>query len=114
MRKLLLTCTTAMFLGLAGCTTTQVTDFLGQVQADAAAACLFVPTIETILNVAASLGIPVTAIVGSAVNTVASAICAQVPPPSSARYLRLNPTGVGPAVNIGTLGGVPINGWRTK
>ena len=111
MRKTLMAGVTAVFL-LGGCTTTQVTDFLAQVQATTAQVCLFVPTIETILAVAASLGIPVTAIVGGAIGTVATAICSQVPPPASARYHALFPRGAGPARTIGNVNGIVINGWR--
>jgi hypothetical protein len=114
MRKMLLGCTTALFI-LGGCTTTQVTTFLGQVQADAASACLFVPTIDTILAVAAELGFSPAMAAAAAVNSVTSAICSQVPPPSSARYGTLAPLKAGgPASTVGTVGGVVVNGWRTK
>lgn len=111
MRKTILALPLA--LSLAGCTTTQVTDFLKQVQAAAAQACLFVPTIDTILSVATALGIPWTAVVGPAINTVANAICSQVPPPASAAYRSLLPQG-GPAKTIGVYNNIPINGWRTR
>jgi hypothetical protein len=114
MRKMLLTCTTAMFIGLGGCSTTQITDFLKLVQADAAQTCLFVPTIDTILAVAAALGIPAAGIAGAAIDAVAKAICSQVPQPSSAQFRALAPQGGGPARTVGTFGGVPINGWKTR
>ena len=97
----------------AGCSTTQITDFLKQVQADTAQACLFVPTIDTILAVAAALGIPAAGIFGPAISTVASAICSQVPPPVSAKYRALAPLNGGAAKTAGSVNGVPINGWRT-
>lgn len=111
MRKLLLGSVTAICITIGGCTTTQVTDFLGQVQAATATACKFVPTIDTILQIAGSLGFaPATAAAG-AVTAVANVICAQVPPPASARYQQLYRQG-GPARAVGTVGGVSINGWR--
>lgn len=104
----------AVAISTAGCTTTQVTNFLGQVQQAAAIACKFVPTIDTVLAVAGSLGFaPATAAAG-AVNAVAAAICASVPPTTSARYRALAPQGLGPARTIGNIGGIPINGWRTN
>ncbi len=112
MRKWLISTALAGGLMVGGCSTTQVTDFLSQVQADAAAVCLFVPTIDTILAVASALGIPVTGIVGSAVHTVASAICAQVPPPASAQFKALFPRGAGPARTIGNVNGIVVSGWR--
>ena len=112
MRKMMIAAVTSLSL-LAGCSTTQITDFLGQVQADAAAACLFVPTIETILAVAQSLGFAPAAIGGAAIQTVANAICSQVPKPASARFRALPLRGIGPAVNVGNFNGVQINGWRT-
>ena len=114
MRKMLLGCTTALFI-IGGCTTTQVTSFIGQVQAAAATACLFVPTVDTILAVAAQLGFSPAMVAEAAVNAVTSAICSQVPPTSSARYRTLAPlkTG-GPATTVGTIGGVTVNGWRTR
>lgn len=113
MRKAFLSLTTAAFLGLAGCTTTQVTDFLKQVQAVTAATCLFVPTIDTILAVANALGIPYTGIVGGAIDTISHAICSQVPPPASANFKALPRLG-GAAVVTGSLNGVPIKGWRAR
>lgn len=114
MRKMLMSSVTVVFLTLAGCTTTQVTDFLKLVQADTAVACMFVPTIDTILAVAAALGIPATAIIGGAITTVANAICSQVPPPASAKYQALAPVNSGAAKLAGTFNGVPITGWRTR
>ncbi len=113
MRKAFITFTTAAFLGLAGCTTTQITDFLAQVQSATAAACMFVPTITTILAVAQALGVP-TGAIGVGVGIVADAICKQVPPPASARYRALAHRGVGPAQRVGVIGGVGIDGWRTR
>lgn len=113
MRRLFISSVTAAAIVLGGCSTTQVTDFLGQVQAAAAVACKFVPTIDTILSIAAALGFaPATAAAG-AVTAVSSAICSQVPPPASAAYGRLPLKGVGPAVSVGKVGGVAVNGWRT-
>ena len=103
----------AVALSTASCSTTQTTDFLAQVQADAAQACLFVPTIATILAVAAALGIPAASIAGAAIQTVANAICAKVPPPASAQFRALAPQGGGPARTVSVLGNIPINGWRT-
>ena len=103
----------AVALSTVGCSTTQITDFLGQVQADTASACAFVPTINTILAVAAALGFAPASIAGAAIQTVASAICQQVPPPASARYQALSPRGVGPARTVSTFGNIPITGWRT-
>lgn len=116
-RKLLMSTAIAVSVSLGACTTTQVTDFLKLVQADTATACQFVPTIDTILAVASALGIPATAIVGplvvvgGAIDTVAHAICSQVPPPASARFRAL-PTRGGPAATVGKVNGVVINGWR--
>lgn len=112
MRKFLLAATVACGVTVGGCSTVQVTDFLAQVQASTAQACLFVPTIETILAVAQALGIPAVGIVGSAIGTVANAICQQVPPPASARYKALLPRGTGPAKTVGSVNGVVVNGWR--
>jgi hypothetical protein len=111
MRKITIAALTSLTL-LGGCSTVQVTDFLKLVQADAATACLFVPTIDTILAVAAALGIPATGIAGAAIDTVAKAICAQVPPPASARFKALAPQGGGPAQTVAVIGGIPINGWK--
>ncbi len=111
MRKWLMSTALAGGLMVGGCTTTQVTNFLAQVQADAASVCLFVPTIDTVLAVATALGIPWGSIVGGAVSTVANAICSQVPPPASAAYRSLNARG-GPAKTIGIYNNVPINGWH--
>lgn len=111
MRKFTFVAVTALSL-LAGCTTTQVTSFLAQVQSAAATACAFVPTIDTIINVASALGIPYASAAGAAVTTVTNAICSKVPPPSSARYRALSPKDVGPAATVGTVGGVTISGWR--
>jgi hypothetical protein len=93
---------------LAGCTTTQVTDFIGQVQADAAIACKFVPTVATILAF-------FNAGVGATVGSVTAAICAAIPPPASARYLALPryKTGGVPAI-VGSVGQIPVIGWRTQ
>jgi hypothetical protein len=112
MRKMTIAAVTALSL-LTGCSSVQITSFLAQVQADAASLCLFVPTIDTILNVAAALGIPATGIAGAAINTVAAAICSQVPPPASARFRSLAPQGGGPAKTVGNVNGVQVNGWRT-
>ncbi len=112
MRKTTIAAMTALSL-LVGCSSVQITNFLAQVQADAAAACQFVPTIDTILAVAAALGIPASSIVGAAVDTVAQAICRQVPPPASARFRALAPQGQGPARAVGAFNGIQINGWRT-
>ncbi len=112
MQKMLRASVICVFLSVAGCSTVQVTSFLAQVQAATAQACLFVPTIETILAVAQALGIPAVGIVGGAIGTVAGAICKQVPPPASARYKTLLPQGGGPAKTIGTVNGIAINGWR--
>ena len=111
MRKLLMSTAVACSVMLGACSTTQVTNFLAQVQADTAAACLFVPTIDTILAVAQSLGFAPAAIAGAAITTVANAICSQVPPPASAKYRALAKQG-GPAKGIGSVNGVQISGWR--
>jgi hypothetical protein len=114
LRRKILGILTAGAVALGGCTTTQITGFLGQVQAAAAQACQFVPTIDTILAIAGSLGFaPATAAAG-AVTAVASVICSKVPPPVSAQYKALAPLRAGgPASTAGTINGVPINGWRT-
>ncbi len=104
----------AVALSAAGCTTTQVTNFLAQVQADTAQACKFVPTIATILAVAQSLGFAPAAIAGAVVATVAGKICSQVPPPTSARYQALAPVNGGAARTVAVDNGVRINGWRTQ
>lgn len=114
MRKLMISALTVVSISLGACTTTQVTNFLGQVQQAAAIACQFVPTIDTVLAVAGSLGFaPATAAAG-AINAVTAAICSQVPKPASARYKLLARQGIGPASNVGNVGGIPINGWRTN
>ncbi len=104
----------AVALSAAGCTTTQVTNFLAQVQADTAQACKFVPTIQTILAVAQSLGFAPAAIAGAVVTTVANKICSQVPSPASARYQALAPVNGGAARTVAVTDGVRINGWRTQ
>lgn len=106
MRKMLLIIT--MFVGLAGCTTTQITSFIGQVQADAAIACKFIPTVATILAF-------FNASIGATVSSVTAAICSAVPPPASAKYQALphyRTTGI-PAV-AGTVTNIPVIGWRTQ
>jgi hypothetical protein len=118
MRKLMMSSVTVVFLTFAGCTSTQVTtfvtSFLSQVQSTTATACLFVPTIDTILAVAGSLGFAPATAAAAAVTVVANAICSKVPPPASARYGALLRYGAGPAQNVGSLSGVPINGWKTR
>jgi hypothetical protein len=113
MRKWLMSGALACFLVVGGCTTTQLTDFLGKVQAAAAQACHFVPTIDTVLAIAASLGFAPAVAAAGAINAVAAAVCSQVPPPASAQFRSLPLRGVGPAVTVGTIGGIPVNGWRT-
>mgnify|MGYP001596476335 CR=1 FL=1 len=112
MRKTIIAAVASLSL-LAGCSTVQVTNFLSQVQSATATACAFVPTLDTILNVAAALGIPAAGITGAAINTIANVICHQVPPPASARYRSLATPG-GPAQAIGSVNGVVIQGWRTR
>ncbi len=112
MRKSIIATFTALFL-LGGCSTVQVTNFLSQVQSATATACAFVPTLDTILNVAAALGIPAAGITGAAINTIAGVICQQVPPPASARFRSLATPG-GPAHAVGSVNGVVIQGWRTR
>jgi hypothetical protein len=95
-------------LALGGCTTAQVTSFIGQVQADAAIACKFVPTVATILAF-------FNAGIGATVATVTAAICAAVPQPSSSKWLALPRYGAGgPPVYTGNVGNIPIIGWRTQ
>ncbi len=98
----------AMCLSLMGCTTTQITDFIGQVQADAAIACRFIPTVATVLAFF-NVGI------GATVASVTAAICAGVPQPSSAKYQALPHyrTSSIPAVS-GTVNNIPVIGWRTQ
>jgi len=108
MRKTIIAAMASLSL-LVGC---DVTTFLAQVQSTAASACMFVPTIETILAVAQALGFTPATEVGTAVNTVANAICSKVPPPTSARFRALPPKGVGPARAIGSVNGIVIRGWR--
>lgn len=111
MRNIAIALLTVASITVGGCSTTQVTDFLGQVQAATATACKFVPTIDTILAIAGSLGFaPATAAAG-AVTAISNAICSQVPPPASARYQQLYRQG-GPAKSVGVIGGIPVNGWR--
>ncbi len=114
MRKFLMSTMLAGTVALGGCSTTQITEFLGQVQADTAAACAFVPTVSTILAVAAALGFAPASIAGAAIQTVANAICSKVPPPASARYRALSPRGIGPANTVGIIGNAPVSGWRTQ
>lgn len=111
MRKAASAALVAGTLTFGGCSTTQVTDFLSQVQAATATACAFVPTIDTILGVAQTLGFQPAAIAGAAITTVANAICTKVPAPASAKFLALPRRGATPA-NAGTVNGVTINGWR--
>jgi hypothetical protein len=112
MRKMLMT--VIMVISLGACSTTQVTDFLKTVQAVTAQTCMFVPTIDTIIAIAAALGIPVAGIAGAAIDTVARAICNKVPPPASAQYRALAPLNGGAARTVNSVGGIPINGWRTR
>jgi hypothetical protein len=65
-----------------------------------------VPTIATILSLF-NAGIATT------VGGLATAICASVPPPASAKFSALPRYGAGPAVTTGNIGTIPINGWRT-
>lgn len=111
MRKFLATCMISGAFVVGGCSTTQVTDFLGQVQAATATACKFVPTIDTILAIAGSLGFAPATAAAAAVTAVANTICSQVPPPASARYQQLYRQG-GPAKSVGVVGGIQVNGWR--
>jgi hypothetical protein len=98
----------AGLIGLTGCTTAQVTTFIGDVQADAALVCKFVPTVATVLSF-------FNAAIGATVSTVTAAICAAVPPPTSARYLGLPRLSVGGAPGtVGYVGNTPIQGWRTQ
>ncbi len=108
MRKLFLTCTAVVFIGLAGCTTMQITTAIGQIQAYTAVACKFIPTVATILAF-------LNAGIGSAVGTIGGAICASVPPPASAQFRALPHYGAGgPPVVAGQAGNIPVVGWRTQ
>lgn len=95
-------------LTLGGCTTAQVTSFIGQVQADAAIACKFIPTVATILAF-------FNAGIGATVASVTAAICSAVPPPASAKFksLPLRSAGGVPGVT-GIVNSIPIVGWRTQ
>ena len=108
MKKTFMTCSFAAFAVLAGCTTTQITDAIGQIQAYTAVACKFIPTVATILAF-------LSAGIGSAVGTIGAAICASVPPVASARYQALpHYRAGGPAVVAGQAGNIPVIGWRTQ
>ena len=94
-------------LWLVGCSTTQIQSietFIGQVQADAAQVCKFVPTVATIISL-------VNAGIGQVVGAVVMAVCNSVPPPASAQYraLPLRSSG-GLAVTVAP----GIAGWRTQ
>ena len=93
-------------LSLAGCTTTQITDFIGQVQADTAVACKFIPTVATILAF-------FNAGIGATVGTVAAAICATIPPPASAKFQAI-PLRGHPAATVAVFSTIPVTGWRTQ
>ena len=110
----------AVAMSSAACTTTQITSFIGQVQADAAVACAFVPTVDTILAIAASLGFAPAAAAAGAIQAVTAVICSKIPPSASARYQAIMPRRAGgPASSVGPVIVVPgqppitINGWRT-
>ena len=110
MRKLLSICLISTSLVLAQCSTTQIQQietFLGQVQSATAAACRFIPTIDTIIAM-------VNSGIGQIVGVVTAAICNGVPPVASARYMALPRAGTGlpPARTGAVSNGVPINGWR--
>ena len=107
MRKMLLSLALAGGIALAGCSTTQVQQaetFIGQVQADAALVCKFVPDVTTILSI-------VNSGIGQVVGAVVQAICNAVPPTASARYKALpRAGGGGNAVQVSP----GISGWRTQ
>lgn len=106
MRKLMMSATTAIFLVVAGCSTTQVQQietFIGQVQAATAQACKFVPTVNTIITM-------VNSGIGQVVGVVTAAICNAIPPPASARFKALPLVNNGAPVTIAP----NISGWRTQ
>ncbi len=97
----------AVAMSTASCSTTQIGNietFIGQVQADAALVCKFVPTVATIISV-------VNAGIGQVVGAVVMAICNAVPPPTSAQYRALPlRSGGGAAIQVAP----GIAGWRTQ
>ncbi len=105
-RKLFTTCIIGSLAVLGGCTTLQITDAIGQIQAYTAVACKFIPTVATILAF-------LNAGIGTAVGTVGAAICAAVPPPATARYQAL-PLRGHPAASVSVVSGIPVTGWRTQ
>jgi hypothetical protein len=110
MRKFLLSIVVATTVTLGGCGTTQVQQietFIGQVQADAALVCKFVPEVSTIIAL-------VNSGIGQVVGAVVQAVCNAIPPPASAQFRALHFRGLGPAVTVSTVGNIPISGWRTQ
>jgi hypothetical protein len=97
----------AVAISTTGCSTTQIQNietFIGQVQADAAQVCKFVPTVATIISL-------VNAGIGQVVGAVVMAICNSVPPPTSAQYRALPlRSGGGPPVTVAP----GIAGWRVQ
>lgn len=114
MRKALTIGLLASYLMVSGCATLnqQTANFLAQVQSFTAQACKFIPTIDTILAIF-NAGIATT------VGTIATTVCAAVPPVATVRYRALPRAGTGaPAMAVGSvrsqIGNVVINGWRTQ
>jgi hypothetical protein len=107
MHKFLLGSVTAIAITVGGCSTTQtqqIETFIGQVQADAALVCKFIPDVATIISL-------VNSGIGQIAGLVVQAVCNSIPPPASARYKALPlRSGGGAAVTVAP----GISGWRTQ
>jgi hypothetical protein len=114
----------AATIPIVGCSTTgtiqqQIQQVIDTIQAYAAQACGIIPTVKSILDIAAAFGVPLASVGAVALQTVEQAICASVPPKSSARFARIPLRTAGSAPGrIGNaptpIGPVVVNGWRTQ
>ena len=101
---------TAVAFSATGCSTLNpgTATFLGEIQAFTAQACKFVPTIATIVAI-------FNAGIATGVGGIATAICASLPPPTSAQFHNLHKYGLSPVPSHASdIGNLPINGWRTQ
>ncbi len=106
MRNIIFAGVAAASISLGGCATlgtapTDITSFIGQIQATTAAVCAFVPTAETVASVIGAVGGPAGVGIVATANGIASAICAAVAPAKQAGRLR---------ATVPTVAGVVIHG----